>query len=201
MRKGMKGVIVLIHSINISYNEVTMKNGLKGVIVLHPLNKYFCHWGHNEKRYERCHRTPSPQQMLRSVRLQRPEVWKVSSYSIHSINTSYSEVTMRKGMKGVIVLHPFNKYFIQSGHNEKRYERCHRTPSPQQILHTVRSQWAEVWKGSSYSILWIHTSVSEVTMSRGVKGVIVLHSFIYTSVSEVTSRGMKDVIILHSPNK
>jgi hypothetical protein len=26
---------------------------------------------------------------------------------------SYSEVTMRKGLKGVIVLHPLNKYFIQ----------------------------------------------------------------------------------------
>jgi hypothetical protein len=34
---------------------------------------------------------------------------------------------MRKGRKGVIVLHPLNKYFIQRGHNEKRYERCHRT--------------------------------------------------------------------------
>jgi hypothetical protein len=40
MRKCMKGVIVLVHSINISYNEVTMRKGLKGVIVLHPLNKY-----------------------------------------------------------------------------------------------------------------------------------------------------------------
>jgi hypothetical protein len=29
------------------------------------------------------------------------------------INTSYGEVKMRKGVKGVIVLHPFNKYFIQ----------------------------------------------------------------------------------------
>jgi hypothetical protein len=41
------------------------------------------------------------------------------------------QVTMIKGMKGVIVLHPLNNYFIQRGHNEKRYERCHRTPSPQ----------------------------------------------------------------------
>jgi hypothetical protein len=27
----------------------------------HPLNKYFIQWGHNEKWFERCHRTPSPQ--------------------------------------------------------------------------------------------------------------------------------------------
>jgi hypothetical protein len=32
---------------------------------------------------------------------------------IPSINTSVSEVTMIKGMKGVIVLHPLNNYFIQ----------------------------------------------------------------------------------------
>jgi hypothetical protein len=39
-------------------------------------------------------------------------------------------------------------------------------------------------------------------MSRGVKGVIVLHSFIYTSVSEVTKRkGVKGVSLLHSLNK
>jgi hypothetical protein len=29
------------------------------------------------------------------------------------VNTSYNEVTTRKGMKGVIVLHPFEKYFSQ----------------------------------------------------------------------------------------
>jgi hypothetical protein len=34
-------------------------------------------------------------------------------HSILSINTSYSEVTMNKGVKGVIVLQPLNKYFIQ----------------------------------------------------------------------------------------
>jgi hypothetical protein len=39
--------------------------------------------------------------------------WKVSSYSIPSTNTSYSEVTMNKGVKGVIILHPLNKYCIQ----------------------------------------------------------------------------------------
>jgi hypothetical protein len=48
------------------------------VIVLHPLNKYFIQWGHNEKK-----------------------VWKMSSYSIPSINTSYNEVTMRKDVKDV----------------------------------------------------------------------------------------------------
>jgi hypothetical protein len=47
------------------------------------------------------------------VRSQWEEIWKVSSYSIHSINTSVSEVTMCRGMKGVIILHSLNKYFIQ----------------------------------------------------------------------------------------
>jgi hypothetical protein len=45
------------------------------------------------------------------VRSQWEEIWKVSSYSIHSINTSYSEVTIRRDMKGVIILHSLNKYF------------------------------------------------------------------------------------------
>jgi hypothetical protein len=177
------------------------------------------------------------------VRSQWEEIWKVSSYSIHSINTSYSEITMCRGMKsgsiywvngvwchlsylcslwphcmkyllsewsmmtpfisllivtslyevfieimeyddtfhtsahcdltdwsiywvngvwwdlshlcwlwphcmkyllsewsmmtpfipllGVIILHSLNKYFIQWGHNEQRYERCHHTPFTQ----------------------------------------------------------------------
>jgi hypothetical protein len=34
-------------------------------------------------------------------------------YSIPSTNTAYNEGTMRIGMKGVIVLHPTNKHFIQ----------------------------------------------------------------------------------------
>jgi hypothetical protein len=58
-------------------------------------------------------------------------IWQVSSYSIHSINTSVSEVTMCRGMKGVTILHSLNKYFIQWGHNEKKYERCHHTPFTQ----------------------------------------------------------------------
>ena len=153
-----------------------MRRDVKGVILLHPLNKYFLQWGHNEQRYERWHRTASPQLILLSVRSQWAEVWKVSSYSIPSTNTSVSEVTMRKGMNSIIVFDPLNKYFIQWGHNEQRYERWHRTASPKLILLSVRSQWAEVWKVSSYSIPSINTSVSEVTMSRGMKGVIVLHS-------------------------
>jgi hypothetical protein len=35
------------------------------------------------------------------------------TYPISLANTSYSEVTMRKGVKGVIILHPLNKYFCQ----------------------------------------------------------------------------------------
>jgi hypothetical protein len=200
---------------------------MKGVIVLHPLNKYFIQLGHNEKRYERCHRPLLISTSLYEVFVEEMEfddtfhtfshcdltvwsiywgdgvrwhlsylfslwpncmkyllrgwstmtpfihflivtsltevfiegmeyddtlhtffslwphcmkyvqghnekkVWKVSSYSIPSINTSVSEVTIRKGVKGVIILYPLNKYFIQWGHNDHRYERCHRTPSPQ----------------------------------------------------------------------
>ena len=128
-----------LHSINILYSEVTMRKGLKDVIVLHPINKYFIQWGRNKKKYERCHRTPSPQQILHTVRSQWAEVWKVSSYSILSINTSYSDqVKMRKGVEGVIILHPLNKYFIQWGHNEKKYERCHRI----RPLNKYFGQWS-----------------------------------------------------------
>jgi hypothetical protein len=134
------------------WREVTMRRNMKGVIILHSLNKYFIQWGHNEKRYERCHHTPLTKYILQSVRSQWAEVWKVSSYSIHSINTSYSDVRMSRGVKGVIVLHSLNKYLIQWGHNEQSYERCHHTPLTQYILQSVRSQWAEVWKMSSYSI-------------------------------------------------
>ena len=148
---------------------------MKGVIILHQLNTYFIQWGCNEQRYEKCHHTPSLQQRLHTVRSQSAEVCKVLSYSITSIHTSYSEVTMCRGMKNVIKFHPLNKYFIPWGHNEKRCERCHRTPSPQLILHTVRSQWAGIWKLLSYYITSIDTSYSEVTMSRGMKNVIKLH--------------------------
>jgi hypothetical protein len=48
-----------------------------------------------------------------------------SIYSIPSIKTSVTEVTMSRGVKCVIVLHPLNKYVIQWGHNKKRCERCH----------------------------------------------------------------------------
>jgi hypothetical protein len=37
----------------------------------------------------------------------------VSSYSIHSINTPCNKVAMSRGVKGVIVLLPLNKYFSQ----------------------------------------------------------------------------------------
>jgi hypothetical protein len=180
-----------------------MRRDMKGVIILHSLNKYLIQWGHNEQRYERSHHTPwwhlsylcsfwphcmkyllsewsmvtpfIPLLIVTSlsevfiewmeydvtfhtsahcdltvlsiywvngvwwrlsyifslVRSQSAEVWKVSSYSIHSINTSVSEVTMSRGMKGVLILHSLNKYFTQWGHNEKRYERCHHTPFTQ----------------------------------------------------------------------
>ena len=164
-----------IHSTKTSYSEVKKRRGMQGVIILHHLNTYFIQWGHNVQRYEKCHQIPSPQQILHTVRSQWEKVWKVSSYSITSTNTSYSEVTMSRDMKAVIILHHLNRYFIQWGHNEQRYEKSHQTPSPQQILHTVRSQWEKVWKVSSYSFTSINTSYSEVTMSRGMKDVIMLH--------------------------
>jgi hypothetical protein len=46
----------------------------------------------------------------------KPILIVISLYEIFiqgSINTSYNEVTTRKGMKGVIVLHPLEKYFSQ----------------------------------------------------------------------------------------
>jgi hypothetical protein len=41
MSRGVKDVIVLYSLNNTSVNEVTMRKGMKGVMVLHPLNKYF----------------------------------------------------------------------------------------------------------------------------------------------------------------
>jgi hypothetical protein len=128
-----------IHSINYAYSEVTMSRGVKGVIILLPLNKYFIQWGHIEKKYERLHRllrewsimtlfTPLLVTSLYEVFIERMEhndtlhTSAVTSYSFHSINTLYSEVTLRKSMKGCIVLHPLNKLFIQLGHKQ----RCER---------------------------------------------------------------------------
>jgi hypothetical protein len=155
-----------------------LQHDMKSVIILHPLNNYFMQWGHNEKKCERCHRTPFPQWILHTMKSQWEKVWKVSywgegvrwhlSYlfslwpqcikyllrgwstmtpfipflivtSLYEVfiegigyddNTSVSEITMRKCMKGVIVLLPLNKYFIQWGHKQ-RCERCHCTPSTQ----------------------------------------------------------------------
>jgi hypothetical protein len=134
-------------SINTSYNEVRMRKGMKNVIILHPLNNYFMQWGHNEKKCERCHRTPFPQWILHTMKSQWEKVWKVSATSLYEVfiegigyddtfNTfshfdltvwsinwgdgvrwHYNEVTMRKGVEGVSVLHSFNKNFIKWGHN------------------------------------------------------------------------------------
>jgi hypothetical protein len=41
MSRDVKGVIVLYSLNNTSVNEVTLRKGIKGVMVLHPLNKYF----------------------------------------------------------------------------------------------------------------------------------------------------------------
>jgi hypothetical protein len=138
-----------ILSINTSVSEVTMSSGMKGITVLQPLNKYFIQWGHNDKRYERSHRPFTPLLIVTSlteVFIERMEYDDTFHTAAHCDFNDWSIywndgvrwhlsylfslwVTMRKGLKGVIVLHPLNKYFIQWGHNEKRYERCHRTPS------------------------------------------------------------------------
>jgi uncharacterized protein YbdZ (MbtH family) len=96
-----------IHSINTSYNEVTSTD-VKDVIVLHPLNKYFIQWGPHCMKY-----------LLSEWSTMTPFTHFLIVTSM-SIDTSYNEVTMGKGMKGVIVLHPLNKYFIQWDHNEKK---------------------------------------------------------------------------------
>jgi hypothetical protein len=135
------------------------------------------------------------------MRSQWAEVWKMSLYSILSINTSHNEVISRD-VKDVIVLHPLNTYFIQWGHNEKK-----------------------VCKVSSYSIPLINTSVSEVTMWKCMKGVIVLHplnkyftqwgqnqrcerchctlptQYILHTMRSKWEKGMKGVIVLHPLNK
>jgi hypothetical protein len=56
--------------------------------------------------------------------------WLKYLLPVHSLNTSYSEVTVSRGMKDVIKLHPLHKYFMQWGHKQ-RCERCHCTPSTQ----------------------------------------------------------------------
>jgi hypothetical protein len=178
-----------------------MRRNMKGVIILHSLNKYFIQWGHNEKRYDRCHHTPFDDTFHISAHCDLTVwsiywvngVWWHLSYlfslwphcmkyllsewsmmtpfisllivtslsevfiewmeydvtfhtsahcdltvlsiywvnGVNSINTSDSEVTMSRGMKGVTILHSLNKYFIQWGQNEQRYERCHHTPFTQ----------------------------------------------------------------------
>jgi hypothetical protein len=138
---------------NTSYSEVTMNKGVKGVIILHPLNKYCIQWCHYEKRYERCHTFYHCDLTDRSIYWGDEVQWHLSHllslwphcmkyvlrgwstmtsftlFVIHPLNKYFIQWGhYEKGMKGVIVLHPFNKYFIQWGHNEKRYERCHRTP-------------------------------------------------------------------------
>jgi hypothetical protein len=104
-----------IPSINTSYSGVTVGRGMKGVIVLHS-------------EYDDTFHTSAHCDLT---------VWSI--YSVDGVwwHLSYlcslwpSEVTMSRGMKGVIILLPLNKYFIQWGHIEKKYERLHRTPSTQ----------------------------------------------------------------------
>jgi hypothetical protein len=142
------------------------------------------------------------------------KVWKVSSYSILSIHTSYNEVTMRKGLKGFIVLHPLNNYFIQMEYDDTFHTFSHcdltvwsnywgdgvwwhlsylyslwphcmkyllmgwstiTTFTHFPIVTSLYEVFIKMQKVSSYSIPSIKTSVTEVTMSRGVKCVIVLH--------------------------
>jgi hypothetical protein len=177
-----------IPSINSSYSEVTMRNGVKGIIVLHHLeyghtfhtlshcdltvwsiywidgvwwhlSYFFSLWPHCMQYFLRWWSTMIPFTPFRIVtslyelfiegmeyddivHIKWEKVWKVSSYFIPSMNTSYNEVTMRKGVKGVIVLHPLNKYFIQWGHKQ-RYEKYDDT------FHTFSHSDLIIW-----SIYW-----------------------------------------------
>jgi hypothetical protein len=119
------------------------------------------------------------------MRSQWEKVWKVSSYSVHLINISCIEVTMRKGFiewtEYNDTFHTFShcdlivwsnyweggvrwhlSYLLSLWPHCMKHVMCHRTPSFQYIRHTVRSQWIKVWKVSSYSIPSINTSYSEV---------------------------------------
>jgi hypothetical protein len=149
-------------SIITSVSEVTMRKGMKGVIVLHPFNKYFSQWSHNVTPF-------TPFLIVTSLyevfieRMEYDETFHTFSHCDLIEWSNYWEDGVRWHLSYIfslwpIVLHPFNKYFSQWSHNGKRYERYHRTPSSQLIRHTVRSQWEKVWWMSSYSILSIITS-------------------------------------------
>jgi hypothetical protein len=81
-----------------------MKYLLRGWSTMTPFIPFLIVTSLYEVFIERLERTPSPGKILQPVKSQRPEVWKVSSYSVQSIDISYSEITMRIGLKGVIVL-------------------------------------------------------------------------------------------------
>jgi hypothetical protein len=146
-----------ILSINTSFNEVRSRD-VKDVIVLHPLNIYFIQWGHKEKRCERCHRTPYWGDRVRwylshlfsllphcmkylfkgwSTMTSFTSLLVISLYEVFIEWMEYNNI-FHISVCGLIVWNiywgdgvPFNKYFIQWGHNENRCERCDRTPSPQ----------------------------------------------------------------------
>jgi hypothetical protein len=199
-----------------------MRKGMKGVIVLRSLNKYFIHWGHNAERFGRCHHTlltvwsmywkdgvrwhlsylfllwPHCMKYLLSVwSMMTPSKpfrivtsmyeifieWTEYDDTFHTF--SYSEVTMRKGLKGV----------------------------PLQILHTVSSQWKKVWKVSSYSIhlsflfsLWPHCMKyllrgwSTMTPFKPILIVISLYE-IFIEGMEYDDTFQTFVIVLHPFNK
>jgi hypothetical protein len=105
-----------ILSINTSYSEVTMSRGVKGVIVLHPFNKYFIQLG-----------TPFIPLLIVTSLYEVFIEWMEYDDTFHTS----APCDLTDWSIGVIILHPLNKYFIQWGHNEQRYERCHHTPSTQ----------------------------------------------------------------------
>jgi hypothetical protein len=86
---------------------------------------------------------------------------RVSLCSILSINTSYSEVTSR-GVKGVIMLHPLNKYFIQWGHNEQRREWSIMTPFTPLLVTSLYEIFIERMEHNDT----LHTSACDLIVWR-----------------------------------
>jgi hypothetical protein len=141
-----------------------MRKGMKGGIVLHSLNKYFSQWKY----------------LLRG--------WSMMTSFIPFLIVTLLYEVFIEGMEYDDTFHTFSHCDLNAwsicwadgvwwhlSYLFSRCERCHSTPSLKYVLHTMRSQWEKEWKVASYSIPSINTSVSEVTMRKGMKGVIVLH--------------------------
>jgi hypothetical protein len=131
-----------IPSINTSYSEITMSRGVKGVIVLHSLNKYF-EYDDTLHTSAHCDLTVCIIYWVDGVWWHLSHLCSLWPHCMKYLLREWSTMTPFTPLLivislyevfiegGCIVLHPLNKFFIQWGHNEQRCERCHHTPSPQ----------------------------------------------------------------------